>query len=178
MRLPVVFGLEFVEVYVLGVSAVDDEAVAQDEWFLAGEGDGVSAWIDGILHRALSSQDPLVGIAGIGFVAKNGETAYPVIVGEFGGEVEPRAGLYRGSLGLDGACGAGEFYAIRQSDSSGESAVGLCVLGAADANVVFESQQGYFEIYFAEVGFGTVNGNGCSFFDKRLLLSAGIGPER
>ena len=35
MRLPVVFGLEFVEVYVLGVSAVDDEAVAEDEWFLA-----------------------------------------------------------------------------------------------------------------------------------------------
>ena len=136
----------------------------------------MSAWIDGVLHRALSAKYPLLGIAGIGFVAKNGETAYPVIVGELAGEIEPGAGLYRGSPGLDGACGAGEFYAIRQSDSSGESAIGFFVFGAADSNVVFESQQGYFEIYFAEVGFGTVNGYGCSFFDKRLLLSAGIGP--
>jgi len=36
MSFGVVFGLEFVEIYVVGAAAVDDEAVTQDEWFLAG----------------------------------------------------------------------------------------------------------------------------------------------
>jgi hypothetical protein len=136
----VIFGLEFVEVYVVGVASVDDEAVAEDERFFAGEGDGMSAGPDGVLHRAFSAEYPLLGITGGGFVTENSQAAYRIVSSESAGEVQPGTGFNRGSLRLEGPVWTGERHTIGQSNPWREAAVGFFILGAADTNIIFESE--------------------------------------
>jgi len=42
----------------------------------------MAAGIDGILHTFLSAKAPRLGIAGAGFMTKNGQAGYPVILAE------------------------------------------------------------------------------------------------
>lgn len=97
----------------MDVASVDDEAVAENNGFFAGEGDGVSAGPDGVLHTSLSAEYPVLGIAGVGLVTQNSQAACLAVVGESAGEVQPGTSLNRRSLRLYVSVWAGKRKAIR-----------------------------------------------------------------
>lgn len=99
----------------LDITAVNDEAVAQNEWFFAGQRNRLAARINRILHTALSPEYPSLGIARQRFVTQDSQAAYLNILVETTGKVQPGPGFYGQFSRFHGTIAAGKTKAIGQS---------------------------------------------------------------